>query len=63
MNDNSKKYSLIKIDGMVSNENNVGFTKEEADSFTDDFILFIESKKLFFGGGLGGFTKEEEDKM
>ena len=58
-----KKYSVIKIDGCVSKNNNEEFTGAESDQFFDDFIVFIESKNLMFGGGFGGVTKEDEEAM
>lgn len=53
-----KEFNYLKIDGLIEvSENPI-----EALEFSDKFIEFIESNNWYFGGGIGIYTKEDEER-
>ncbi len=48
---------VYMIEGVVAKEDDMPFTEEESDAFTDAFIDWIEARGLLFGGAIGVIHK------
>lgn len=55
MDNNEKIYDSIMINGGIQKENGDNFSQYEIDKIYDEFIDFIESKKLGYGGSFEGY--------
>lgn len=43
-------HLAIRLEGTINKENGEPMTQQDMETFMDDFIEFIESKNLQFGG-------------
>lgn len=49
----ANQWETFPIDGHVQKNDGSDWTPEESEAFFDDFLAWIESRNLGFGGGLG----------